>query len=320
MYTRRTFIVTTGSAATVAALSGCLDDEEEPETENDADDPQDDDPTDDETQDDDSEDRDDEPSEHTFGVDRFVYTTSRVRDYGNYTPQPDDTYAGGEMVWLYLELSNVSPVPGGPHLDTSWQVVGPDGAELASIEEGVEVPDERYEEPPNEVFVTQGIDTSVFENLTSGEYTTHVTLTDNGSDETVEASESFRLEVFEFDSVVFTDGEPSGFEEYEKKPDATYERGEDVWLYLGVRNTPVDGAGTATLEYTFDVETPAGDRWDRITRTEEWERVQDDEILVIFEPFRTFEDDPPGEYEMTITVEDQAHDNRLETAETFTLE
>lgn len=314
MYTRRTFIVTTGSAATLAALSGCLDDEEEAETENGEDEPADDDTADDET---DREERDDD---HTFGVDRFVYTTSRVREHGQYTPQPDGTYAGGEMVWLYLELSNVSPVPDGPHLDTSWEVVGPDGAELASIEEGVEVPAERFEEPPNEVFVTQGIDTSVFENLTSGEYTTHVTLTDNGSGETVETSESFWLEIFEFDTVVFTDGEPSGFDEYEEKPDATYDRGEAVWLYLGVRNTPVDGAGTATLEYTFDVETPAGDRWDRITRTEEWERVQDDEILVIFEPFATYEDDPSGEYKMTITVEDQAHGNRLETIETFTLE
>lgn len=126
---------------------------------------------------------------------------------------------------------------------------------------------------------------------------------------------------FAFERVVFTDEDPDRHDSYEDVPeDATYTAGETVWLLVVVEHVPVDETDTATLAYTFETETPDGTTWDPITEREEsWENVESTDVLIIWEPFTTYEDDPPGEYEMTITVEDQAEGERLETTETFTL-
>lgn len=125
---------------------------------------------------------------------------------------------------------------------------------------------------------------------------------------------------FEFETVAFTDGQPEGYEEYDEQPDNTYTIGETVWILVAVHNVPTDEDGAATLEYTFDVETPDGGSWDKEDREERWEDVEPGNILIIWEGFSTFEEDPPGEYELTITVEEQAEGETIRTTETFTLE
>lgn len=308
MATRRTLITRGGIFVGLGVLAGCLgddppDDDGEPEE----------DPTDDEEPDEDPE------PEHTFEADRLVLTAEQAQGYGEYTTQPGETYRDGETIWVYLEVSNVTPGDG-PHLDVTWELQTPGGVALESIDETVTVPDAPVDEPPNETFLTQRFDTSEFTVPSPGEYTLWVELTDRESGETVEITDSVTLVEFEFDTVVFTESEPAGFDDYDENPDATYARGEPVWFYVSVANTPVDSAGTASLEYTFEVETPEGEQWDPIERTEEWERVRPDDILVVWDSFATYEGDPVGEYELTVTVEEQTHEERLRRTETFALE
>ena len=125
---------------------------------------------------------------------------------------------------------------------------------------------------------------------------------------------------FAFETVAFTAGQPEGYENYDEQSDSTYPIGETVWILVAVENVPVDDDGTATLEYTFDVETPDGESWDRENREEQWEDVDTTDVLIIWEGFATFEEDPPGEYELTITVEEQSMGETIRTTETFTLE
>lgn len=258
---------------------------------------------------------------HAFSVDRFVYTTDRVEEYGEYSIQPNETYGDREQIWIYLELANVTPVASGPHLETTWEVAGPDGAKLVSSDESPRIPEEQLDDLPNEAFVTQGIDTSAIDMPGSGEYTTTVTLTDVGSGQTDTVSRPFTFERFEFETVVFTDGEPDWPDDYEEAADSTYTVGDPVWILVTVQNVPTDSSGTATLQYTFEVETPDGQTWDPVhERTETWSRVGGDEILMIGQRFETFEDDTPGTYEMTITVKDQQEGRRLQTTEQFVLE
>lgn len=300
MVTRRRLLVQGASVIAGATLAGCLGETDSPEENADGDDTTD-------------------QAAHSFTDEQFVYTTRRARRLGEYTPHPDETYLDREKIWIYIEVSNVTPVDSGPHLDTTWELLTPSGEVVVSTEEAVTVQGDSLSAVPNEAFVTQGIDTTKFEIPTSGEYTVRVTLTDRGSGETVELSRSLTIRKFEFETVAFTDGQPS-FDDYDRKPDRTYARGEDVWVYTEVVNTPVDSSGRATLVYQLEVETPEGDTWRLDDTTEEWERVQADELLVYSRAFETYEDDPAGEYILTLTVTDRTGGKRIQTTETFTLE
>jgi hypothetical protein len=213
----------------------------------------------------------------------------------------------------------VTPVESGPHLDTTWELRGPDGSVVVSAEQAVTIPEGSLGALPNEAFVTQGIDTSAVEIPTAGEYTLDVTLTDRGSGETVELSRSLTIRKFEFETVAFTAGEPS-VDDYERQPNRTYARGETVWAYTEVVDAPVDDAGRATLVYQFDVETPDGEEWRLDDATETWERVQQDDVLVFSRGIETYEDDPTGEYSLTISVTDKTTGRRIQRSTTFTLE
>ena len=329
MVTRRRFVLAGGGVVMLPALAGCLEDGTE----------SDDDGTDTEDPDGDNDDRDDtnregddggdagdrdeadgdDQEEHTFGVDQFVYTTERVRRYGEFTEQPEETYRESEMVWMYIELANVTPVAEGPHLDTTWEFVAPDGEVLGSTNESIRIPAEP-ESLPNETFVTQGVEPSVFDLDSSGEYTNNVSITDLGSGETVELSKPVTVRRFEIESVVFTDGEPEDFAEQEAKADATYAAGEEVWFYVDVGNAPTDDSGKAVLDYTFEVETPDGTTWDPIQRTERWNRVEKDDILQYATALHTYEDDQSGTYELSITVEDKVDGLETGTTATFALD
>ena len=303
--TRREFLVRGGAAAGATVLAGCLSDSsDDPEAEQ----PEENGP---------AEDEDDRPP---FSIDRFAFTTTRAEGHGEYTAQPDDRYEAGEMVWLYLEASNVSPDADEPQFDSQWTVLAPDGSELASIEEPISIPEGTIGELPNEVYVTQGIDTGKLDVPESGEYTIEVTLTDRGSGQTASIARHFRLVQFEFERVVFTNGEPEGMDDYVEQSDDTYAVGDTIWLLVRVHNVPVDSAGTARLVYRFKIEAPDGSTWEVDDREETWDRVGEHHILAIWEGFATFEEDPPGEYELTLTVEDQIHGETIRTSETFALE
>lgn len=126
---------------------------------------------------------------------------------------------------------------------------------------------------------------------------------------------------FDFESITFAAGEPQNHETYEEAPNRTYRVGDTVWVVVEVANVPTDDSDTARLEYVFETETPDGDTWEPVhEREESWDDVGESEILIVWDGFQTYEDDPDGEYEMTITVEDQVDGERLQTTEEFTLE
>lgn len=124
---------------------------------------------------------------------------------------------------------------------------------------------------------------------------------------------------FEFREVVFTDGEPAGYDEYDRQPESTYERGANVWVYLEVDYAPTDEDGTADLTFTFEVDTPDGETWQPVEREESWEDAEDS-VLMYAQEFRTGADDEPGDYDMTITADDQVDGKQITATETFTLE
>lgn len=293
MVTRRRLLAVSGSIG-VGVLAGCLGDGD----------------ADDETS---------TPKAHDFAHDELVFTTERAADFGEYTPVDEATYRVGDHIWIYIEVENVTPQAEGDHLETVWELSAPDGAVLERSEESLRLP-ESLEEPPNSAYITQGIFTGVIEIEQSGEHTIDVTITDVGSGESVSVSEVLTIERLAFDTVVFTDGEPRGFDDYDEAPDATYDRGETVWVYTAVEHVPVDDADNAELEYTFEVTDPDGEQWEPIEHLDSWEDVAPDDILARWQPFATYSEDPLGTYELTITIEDGVAGHVIESTETFELE
>lgn len=127
---------------------------------------------------------------------------------------------------------------------------------------------------------------------------------------------------FRFERVVFSDENPGEYDSYEGVPErTTFVVDEHVWLLVVVRSAPTNDDGTATLDYTFRTVTPDGTTWDTVVeRQEEWENVQDDDRLVVWERFTTYPEDPPGEYEVQVTVADTGGGEQLRRTETFELE
>jgi hypothetical protein len=127
---------------------------------------------------------------------------------------------------------------------------------------------------------------------------------------------------FRLDRVVFSDENPGEYDSYTDVPEVTtFVTGDHVWLLVAVRGAPTNDDGTAALAFTFRTVTPDGSTWDPvIEREEEWENVEETDSLLVWERFATYQEDPPGEYEMQITVEDAGGEQRLQQTETFELE
>jgi hypothetical protein len=95
---------------------------------------------------------------------------------------------------------------------------------------------------------------------------------------------------------------------------------EPFWILIAVTHVPTDDGDAASLAYTFRTETPAGSTWDPVVeREEEWIEVAPSDVLIFWERFATYPEDPQGEYVMDVTVEDQVDGERLRTEESFEL-
>lgn len=127
---------------------------------------------------------------------------------------------------------------------------------------------------------------------------------------------------FALERVVLSSEDPDRHDSYEDVPDKRVFRiDEPFWVLVVAEYVPTDDDGTASLDYTFQIERPDGSSWDPVReRHEEWENVEPTELLIVWEKFSTFPEDEPGEYEMRITVKDRIESHRLRTDESFTLE
>ncbi|MFQ3294026.1 MAG: hypothetical protein ACI8VE_001094 [Natrialbaceae archaeon] len=124
---------------------------------------------------------------------------------------------------------------------------------------------------------------------------------------------------FQFEEVVFTAAKPPGPDEYDPKQQNTYQRGEDVWVYLELGYPPTTEDGIAKLTFTFDIETPYGNTWEPVVSKKRWEDA-DGSILIFWQGLETSAEDELGEYQLSITVDDRVDGEQLSTAETFVLE
>lgn len=131
-----------------------------------------------------------------LAVSEFAFAADRPTAYGEYAPQPDDTYAPGDTVWLYAELDGVAgePVDDGEvvRIDLRQHVTveGPDGDALRSQ---TDAHDDRFEPETLERFYAT-TDVGLGPAVDAGSYDVAVTFTDAISGTEADATGSFQVE------------------------------------------------------------------------------------------------------------------------------
>ena len=125
---------------------------------------------------------------------------------------------------------------------------------------------------------------------------------------------------FDFEEVAFAAAEPTDVGEFDEQPDATYEMGTPVWLYVAVVGAETDDVETATLGYEFSIGAPDGTQWQTITEEESWQDAEGDLILAIWRRIETAEAPEPGSYTVDITVTNAVTGEELTRTAEFTVE
>lgn len=257
-----------------------------------------------------------EDEDYPFGIDEMLYTTERAEAFGDYNERTDGVFTGGESIYFYWEVSNVREANGDPiHLE--YEIAGPDEEQLLSPEQEIEIPD--LGDPPNDVFVSDGIDTAELEWYDPGDYSVDVTMTELATDESATASEPFTIESMRIDAIGFGDAETDEPHEH-LLDDPVYNRGdENVYVVPQVLGAPVDTNGDATIEVTFNVENPGGDTWEPIVDSYTFEDAGY-RVLMPTREYDTFDEDPVGEYEITVAIEEQITGEQYTDSMTATFE
>ena len=246
-------------------------------------------------------DNDDNGENQTFAIDEMRFTTERAQAFGDYDERSDGIFIGGEDVYFYWEVSNVRAA-NGDAIKLEYSITGPDGGEQLSPEQDISIDD--LADSPRDVFVTDGIETADLELYEPGDYEVDVTMTELATDDTDTITESFTIEEVRIDNVVFGDAEADAPTE-NILDEPVYQRGEEsVFIIPEVLGAPVDATGEAVLDVTFSVEDPDGTMWETSESTYVWEDAGF-QVLMPTREYQTFDDDPTGEYEVSIDVEEQ---------------
>lgn len=301
----RRHLLAAGASVAAASAAGCTFDFDFDLGDTPEDDPADAEP------DDEQADPEDDESVTEMGLTTVEYTTDRATGFGEYTTQPDAAYDIDTMVWLYIELENVTPREG-PELDTEWTVTGPTGEEVASVSDSVAV--DRLEPLPNEAFLTQGLNADVFAGP-PGEYTLTVRVEDIDSGVERVATTTFTLVGFGFYTVTMTDGEPQDIDQYDEQT-TPYERGDQVWVYIETAGHEVDDTDTARLTYDIAVTDPDGNTWATAEDEEVWDNAAG-LYLAVWQGFETEADDAAGEYTVDVSVKDVIGGTTIDEQTTF---
>ena len=277
---KQTELLAGGIAASTTALAGCTFDFEFG------------------TGDPDNDDNGDDNDENqTFAIDEMRFTTERAQAFGDYDERTDGIFTGGEDVYFYWELSNVREA-NGDAIQLEYSITGPDGEEQLSPEQDISIDD--LSDSPADVFVTDGVETADLGWYEPGDYEVDVTMTELATDDTDTITESFTIEEMRIDAVTFVDEQTE-----EEKDEPVYQRGEEyVQFNTDILGAPVDEDDSTELEISFDITDPEGEPWESDTVTQTWDDAGF-QRLIYERGYETFDDDPVGEYEMDIHIEEQ---------------
>lgn len=126
---------------------------------------------------------------------------------------------------------------------------------------------------------------------------------------------------FGFDRVTLSPENPEEYDDYEAVPDTrTYTIDDAFYLFIALEYVPTDDDDSASLDFSVTTATPTGTEWDPTEWHEQWDDVDSSDVPSVWHRFETYPEDPPGDYEMEITVEDRTQGEALQTTESFTLE
>lgn len=250
--------------------------------------------------------------DQTFAIDEMRFTTERAQAFGDYDERTDGIFTGGEHVYFYWELSNVRAA-NGDAIQLAYTITGPDGEERLSPEQDISIDD--LSDSPADVFVTDGVETADLDWYESGDYEVDVTMTELATDDTDTITESFTIEEMRIDTVTFVEGQTR-----EEKDAPVYQRGEEyVQFDTEILGAQVDGDDSTELEITFDITDPNDDLWESDTVTQTWDDAGF-RRLIYERDYETFDNDPVGEYEMEIHIEEQITGEQYADSTTVTFE
>lgn len=112
---------------------------------------------------------------------------------------------------------------------------------------------------------------------------------------------------FRIEKLDFAAEEAAGYEQYTPQPEATFEPGERVWFYVGLREVPADD-GTVRLTLSVTVRPPEGTGFEPVGGERTFSKIFADrsevEMVHLTSPFDLTEDIPDGEYVVEATVTD----------------
>lgn len=141
-----------------------------------------------------NQDADEDPSERgPLSVADFAFAAEEPTGYGEYTEQPDATYARGETLWLYVELDGLAgePVDDGVQIDLE-QVLRLEHEEHGQISETPDVRDDVLQSNQLERFSVQN-GFEIGSQFATGEYTLTMSFTDNVSETSATESGTFHV-------------------------------------------------------------------------------------------------------------------------------
>lgn len=270
----------------------------------------------------------------SLAIERVRFCAEQPTEYRQYTEQPEETYAPGDVVWIYLEPSTVGTEPAGEGkrrfaYELSWTIFTPDGEKLDTITRTVERTVVESADFSNVFLVLNFSPSREFE---PGTHRVEIDVTDtvagNRASETVtfdvEPDLKQATEPFAVPEIIFTAGEATGYDEYTPQPDAEYGPTDTVWYYYeihGMHYRETEDAIRTNISIFETLTGPAGSVWaeNEIPVTNEFSSDTDPSMLYISDRLSPAEQWDPGSYTITLDVTDGYVDEMIEQTGTFTV-
>lgn len=137
--------------------------------------------------------------------------------------------------------------------------------------------------------------------------------------------DSTPLPDFGLAELVFCSAQPRGYGQYERQPDATYEQGETVWIYLDVVGFEVEdaGEGQMAVDLAEDLVVRGPDGSEVLQNDFTFDTAFESDLrsqFFVVNNVRLQSGSPSGEYEVEVFLEDELGGGSITRTETFTVE